>query len=313
MTEQPTALVHEQPKSERSPREETLASYRTQFATFLHERWDESKFGKFPMEKPTEDFVSLGAEGVTNGIHELNTERITPDNLRALTRVLDAMHTPSSEFQTWVRSTNAEIPTESWLHKDNPKFAQRGKEWWTDRLTELTKTINENKNLYNSIDPNFPLEEKLGEMIRNNFDLYPHTDGTIDKPALAADAVVIHGALYPATIRIHTHEHGVDFSVGGGDRAQGYGLRGHMIDWLVTSAAASPDHQLALIDEFLTLHPSDKDKRGLAMQLMYRSVMELPWFLKNNKPEEVKNLARLTYDIVKGNGVWAGVNTPLAA
>lgn len=66
-----------------------------------------------------------------------------------------------------------------------------------------------------------------------------------------------------------------------------------------------------MIKEFLARHPSDTDKRALAMHTLYRAVSEASWFAKS-KPAELSNLAKLSYDIMTGNGLWQGVNLPLA-
>ncbi len=89
-----------------------------------------------------------------------------------------------------------------------------------------------------------------------------------------------------------------------------------MIDWLVASAAASPDHQKALIDNFLeryqkTNDPYQKEKRGLAMHVMYRSISEGHWFAEHGKAAKAENLVKLASQIINGEGIWQGVNTDI--
>ncbi len=162
-------------------------------------------------------------------------------------------------------------------------------------------------------DGDFPAA--LESMISNNLKLFPHQNGEIDDPVLAGEMVVVHGTLYPDNIhtKLDPDSGQTHYTITGGDRSQGRGLRGQMIDWLVSSCASSPEHQEALINEFLKRYPGDKDRRGLAMHVMYRSIMEAPWFAANNKPEAARNLVGLARDIVKGNGVWRDVNTLLQA
>lgn len=333
---EPNVVLHYPTNPERKHFDETFYAYQTHVGEYLRNSWDAEKLGLNPLPgiigstkledgrhvvavRFRKNFEPLGLGGPAHGIHEMDTARITPDHLRKLVHVLDAMHTDAAAFQAWVRESGKDMPEESWLNAKNPGFAFRGKEWWIsptgsdDRIHELADRVRTNGQLYQTVDPAFDMESGIRDMIGNNIELYPHTDGSMDRPDLAADAVVVHGALYPDNIHMHKRNgSGVDFTVSGGDRAQGMGLRGQMIDWLVTSAAASPAHQEALISEYLTLHPSDKDRRALAMHVMYRSVMEAPWFARRGKLKEAGNLARLAYDIVRGNGIWSGVNTPLS-
>ncbi len=332
---EPNVIIHFPTSHEGRRYDATFYSYQADMGNFLKSRWNTERLGMNPLpgiigsrELPDgrhvtavrfrRNFEPLGAENRAVGIHKMNTSRIHPNELRHLVRVLNAMHVSASDFQQWARNTNVAFPKESWLNPQNNGYAFRGKEWWIsptgkdDRIHELSEIAKQMKAVFSNVDVTYDVAKGITSLIKNNIDLYPHQNGTVDNPRLAADAVVAHGTLYPDNIHIkHDPDGKIHFTVSGGDRAQGYGTRGQMIDWLVTSAAGSPPHQRAMIDEYLRLNPGDKDKRSLAMQLTYRSIMEIPWFVRHGKSTEANNLATLTLDILKGNGPWAGVNTPL--
>lgn len=192
----------------------------------------------------------------------------------------------------------------------------RGQEWWIntgapmDRLRELSEKVREMDKDFRRIDPEFNAEQSLEQMIRNNIALFPHQNGTIDNQDLVADTVITHGTVYPENIHQNIPRDGgkPTYTVFGGDRAH-VGLRGEMIDWLVAASAESAAHQNALLKEFMTLHPGEKDRRGLAMHVLYRSIHEASWFAKQT-PESYGNLVKLTHDILTNTGIWEGVNTP---
>lgn len=332
---EPNVVFHFPTHLESGRHDATFTSYQEAMGEYLRSRWDPDAYGMNPLpgvvgSKRLEDgryavavrfrrnFEPLGAENFATGIHVLNTNLISPTETRNLVQVLDAIHVDAKAFQTWIHNRNIRLPKESWLHPENAGYAFRGQEWWMsplgepDRLKELTNTAVSVEDLYKTIDPAFDVKTHIGTFIRNNISLFPHVNGSVDDPRLVGDAVVVHGSLCPDNIHIRRNVGGkINFTISGGDRAQGYGLRGQMIDWLVTSTAGSPEHQRALIDEFISLHPTEKDRRGLAMHVLYRSIMETPWFLRSGRLEEAKNLATLTHDIVTGTGVWTGTDKPL--
>jgi hypothetical protein len=247
----------------------------------------------------------------------LDAEQISTDETRQLVHVLDAIHPNANEFGAWMESQNVHVPKESLLDKDNPMMALRGQEWWVnpsapaDRLRELTVKAKALEKEFTAIDPTFKAEPALTQFIQNNLSILPHQNGTVDSSDVADHLRVVHGALYPGNInRSDTADRTKKyFTITGGDRSH-IGLAGESIDWLVASAAASPAHQEALISEFMKLHPDDTDKRGLAMHVLYRALSESTWHASHSPASDVRNLAKLSYDILSGNGVWSGVNTP---
>ncbi len=306
-----------------SPFSANFTAYRSEFSRFLSERWDEEKEGIFPLPEVTDSrrlddgryinvtryrpgLQGLGLGGPEAGVNRMDIGKLTPENLKQLVRVLDRMHVRTSEYMDWLNKENIILPDESWLHPRNPKRFLRGQEWWEERKKELGKWITDNKEIYQAIDGEFDFNKSLVEMIDNNKSLYPHVDGRIEDSSLVCETVVAHGTLYADQIHYTRDKDGrINFTVTGGDRAH-YGLRGEMIDWLVTAAASSPKHQLAMIEEFNRLHPDLKERRALAMHLMYRSIGAVGWYSRNNKPDEAKRLARLVHDILetKGEGEW---------
>lgn len=329
------ALVHYPTKPEREVKDTNFFAYQTFAGDYLKQIWDKDAHGVNPLPgiightqledgrhvvavRFRRDYEPLGFTSPETGIHLMDTSRLSPDESRQLVRVIDAIHVPSSDFREWVRNSDVPLPRKSWLHPDNPGYAFRGREWWIspdgkdDRLMELHGKLDQTIGLYSDIDPDFDVHGAMESMIRENIVLYPDKDGSVLRPELAAEGVVVHGALYPDNVHMNRTQEGLSFTVSGGDRAQGYGLRGQAIDWLVTSAAASPEIQEAMIDEFFTLHESDRDRRSLAMHVLYRSIMETEWLNTHGFAREAKNLSRLTFDILKGNGVWEGLNTPVA-
>lgn|GEM_PF-5370248 len=333
---EPNVIIHFPTSPENRRYDATFYSYQADMGNFLKSRWNTEKLGVNPLPgiigfrelsdgryvtavRFRRNFEPLGAENPSVGIHEMDTNRIHPNELRRLVRVLNAMHVSSADFQQWARNTNVAFPKESWLNPQNGGYAFRGKEWWisptkrNDRIHELPDTAKRMQSVFTGVDATYDVGKGITNLIKNNIDLYPHADGTVDNPRSAAEAVVSHGTLYPDNIHMKRDPDGnIQFTVSGGDRAQGYGTRGQMIDWLVTSAAGSPSHQRAMIDEYMRLNPGEKDKRSLAMHLTYRSIMEIPWFMQHGKTTHAENLAQLTLDILKGNGVWAGVTIPMA-
>lgn len=310
-----TDVVHFPTKKEDLRFDANLAAYRQHLGDYVSDHWDPKTNGPSPIPQVTNItqlpdgrivtteryrgyLRGLGKGSGALGIHELDTQRISTGELRHIVRAVDAMHPTSKDFYAWLQETNRILPTESLLHPDNPNNRLRGKEWWTKRIDELNDKIKFLEKDFVAIDPNFSPKEALSQMIQNNLDL-------------DAEQVVVHGALYPDNIQLSRDRDGKTggMTVMGGDRAH-IGVRGEMIDWLISASAESSLHQHALIDEFLLLHPDEKNKRGLAMHVLYRSLMEASWFQKS-KPEAFKNLIKLSYDIMNGNDVWKGVNEPL--
>lgn len=314
-----------------------LAAYRFALARFVAGKWDAIK-GQSPipvalvtglkdnrfvtLTEFRDGLVSLGEGGPARGIHELNLRELPIDEIPHLIDTLDTIHVSSNEFIRWVDKNKIEMPKTSWLHKGNPNSALRGQEWWInpdptkdDRLKELQRASNSSsvKEYYDNIFSGNSFPAVLENMIKANLPLYPHQNGAIDDSKLIGDLVVVHGTLNPGNIhkKLDPKSGQVFYTITGGDRSQLYGLRGQMIDWLVSACASSPEHQQVLINEFLRRYPDEKEKRGLAMHIMYRCIMEAPWFSEHGKMVEVGNLVRLANDIMTGKGVWKGVNTPL--
>jgi hypothetical protein len=330
-------VVHFPTRKENLPLDANLAAYKLHMGDFVFEHWKRNGLGNMPLVKvesvdTTQDgrYVTFakykpGLRGLGKGtgfigIQEMDTKRITPEETKRLVHVLDAIHPPTDVFNAWLDETKRSIPSESWISQQNPMVAMRGQEWWInetthkDRLTELSKKMTALESQYKAIDPAFVPATQLESFIRNNIQILPHQNGTVDDPSLAAEMVVAHGTIHPENVQQSTPRDGgtPNYTIVGGDRSHGMGVRGEMIDWLVASAAESPEHQNAMIEEFMKLYPSDKDKRGLAMQVLYRSIMSAPWFASQKKEAELGNVAKLTYDIMQGRGVWEGVHTPLA-
>lgn len=329
-----TDVVHLPTKIEPLRFDANLAAYKQQVGEYVSQHWDTVN-GPPPLTQvtavdqlPDGRYVTidryrpylrgLGKGSGTLGLHELDTERISLDDTRQLVHTLNAIHPPLSDFRSWMAEKGNTIQKESMLHPDNPLTALRGQEWWInpnarmDRLRELTTKAAALQKEFTDIDPAFKPGDALTQMIRNNIAVFPHQDGHTDSPEQAAHLAVVHGTLYPDNIhQSQTPDRSKTFfTVTGGDRAH-VGLAAESIDWLVTAAAASPAHQEALISEFLILHPSETDRRGLAMHVLYRTLSEAPWFA-HSKNNERQNLAQLAYDILRGNGVWRGVNTPVS-
>jgi hypothetical protein len=329
-----TDVVHV-PTQKESPirNDANLAAYKQYVGRFVYEHWDKSQ-GPPPIPEvtavdtlPNGQYVTmdryrpyLRGIGKGNGsmaLHVLDAEQISTDETRQLVHVLDAIHPNANEFGAWMESQNVHVPKESLLDKDNPMMALRGQEWWVnpsapaDRLRELTVKAKALEKEFTAIDPTFKAEPALTQFIQNNLSILPHQNGTVDSSDVADHLRVVHGALYPGNInRSDTADRTKKyFTITGGDRSH-IGLAGESIDWLVASAAASPAHQEALISEFMKLHPDDTDKRGLAMHVLYRALSESTWHASHSPASDVRNLAKLSYDILSGNGVWSGVNTP---
>lgn len=280
----------------------------------------------------------LGTGHPEAGIHELDLQKLPPEEIPRLLRVLDAIHVSSDQFRTWADSEGIYIPAESWLSPNNPRCALRGQEWWInpdgakdDRLKELTRLAELNpptgavdrfpelRNLYAKYFPENDYQQLLKQMIEANLPLYPHQNGNVDDRNLVGETVVVHGILNPNNIhkKLNPLTGSVDYTITGGDRAQLFGLRGQEIDWLVAASAASPDYQNRLLDEFLKLQKNrgrnyNKELRGLAMHVMYRSISEAHWFAEHGKMAEAENLVKLASQIIKGEGRWEGVNTTLS-
>lgn len=309
-------------KKESLPYDANVAAYRSLMGDYIHQHLDKRSGATNPfpetigIEKLADGrFVSseryrpylrgIGKGSGVLGINELDTRRISPDQLRELVHVLAAAHPTSKDFYEWIEKSGNQIPKESFLHPENPLHALRGQEWWVERVPELKTKTQILKKEYAAIDPAFDVDKALEAMIANNLSIFPHQNGVLDPNQEQGNFVVTHGTLYPDNIHTNSDREGnVRYTITGGDRAQGMGMPGQMIDWLVAASAESPTHQHALLDEFIKLYPDQKNRRGLAMHVLYRSIMEAGWFAQTKKPEAVKNLAHLSYDILKGNGVW---------
>lgn len=309
-----TDVIHFPTKKDTMRFDATLASYRELVGDYVYEHWNPKIDGPAPFPKATTTQLSdgtyvtsekyrgylrgIGKGSGALGIHELDTQRISVAELRHIVRVIDAAHPSRDSFFSWAKEYDRSIPSESLLHPDNPNTLLRGKEWWTKRIDELDGKIKFMEKDFKAIDPNFSSKKALTSMITNNLNL-------------DAEQIIVHGALYPDNVQLARDRDGntSGVTIMGGDRAH-IGVRGELVDWLVSASANSPAHQNAIIDEFLTLHPGEKEKRGLAMHILYRSIMEASWFQKS-KPDAYKNLIKLSYDIMNGNSVWKGVNEPL--
>lgn len=286
----------------------TLATYRQDLGDYVFQHWNSNTDGPAPIPQVTSVSTLPDGRVVTTekyrgylrgigkgsgalGIHEMDTKRITTDELRHIVRAIDTMHPTASEFYTWVTEQSRTLPTESLLHPNNPQNELRGASWWQDRIGELTKKLKPMEKDFRALDPNFDVTASLTQMIQQNQDLN-------------AEKVVAHGTLYPDNIQLSRDRDGSTsgMTIVGGDRAH-IGVRGEMIDWLITAAAESPAHQNAMIEEFIKLHPGEADRRGLAMHTLYRAISEASWF-SAKKPLEYNNLVKLSYDILNGNGVW---------
>lgn len=330
-----TDVVHFPTSTEELRFDANLAAYKQHLGDYVSSHW--SQEGMSPIPKATNFTTLPDGRYVTSeeyrgytkgigkgpgalGIHELDIQHNTPDDMRSIVRTLSSATPSSADFYSWVRENNRVLPKESLLNPDNPRTALRGQEWWSSsdttqetRSQELAKQLKPLEKDFRAIDPAMDPHQKIATLIENNAQIFLHQNGKAERPELVAEPVIVHGALYPDNIQL-SRQRGAqnpDVTILGGDRAH-QGVRGEMIDWLVTAAAESPMHQKAMIEEFLTLHPSESDRRGLAMHVLYRSLKEAPWFAKH-KPVAYQNLIKLSYDILEGNGVWNGVNTPYSA
>ncbi len=327
-------VVHFPTKKEEAPFDVNLATYKLFVGNYVSDHWNAKENGPPPIPEVKQIdnlddgrvvtvsryrpyLRGLGKGAGLLGIKEMDTKRISPEELKHVVQVLDAIHPTVSDFRAWTEKNGQSLPGSSWLSDKNSMTAARGQEWWinpdapTDRLRELSEKVRDMDKDFRRIDPEFNAEQSLEQMIRNNIALFPHQNGTIDNPDLAADTVITHGTIYPENIHQNIPRDGgkPTYTVFGGDRAH-VGLRGEMIDWLVAASAESPAHQHALLKEFMTLHPGEKDRRGLAMHVLYRSIHEASWFAKQNA-ESYGNLVKITHDILTSKGVWESVNTPL--
>lgn len=310
-----------------------------------------------------DNYQNLGLGDPESAIHELDIHQLPVEGIPKLLDDLEKVYIRSSEitnpdgtftqeFSDWLNQKGYELP-DSWLkpartddEKKTNKSCLRGKGWWInpevgdDRLRELDRLAKGDignykpedaakiRELYHEFFPEEDFSTYLETMIRNNLSLYPQQNGTIDDKKLVGELVVTHGTLYPGQIhqRLDPKNGEVERMITGGDRAQLFGLRGQMIDWLVSACAASPKHQKALIKAFLSKYDLGgmidqdlrakglKERRGLAMHVMYRCISEIPWYVAKNKLNEARNLVRLVRDIVTGNGefwsgAWEGVQT----
>src|SRR3989338_9247330 len=299
---------------------------------------------------------SLGAGGPEKGIHLANPHEYpdSPEGMRILFDYLEAAHPTTNEFAEWENVNQIDIPN-SWLKEGNEGCNFRGGEWWYnrerdfdefkssdkrwgDRLEELTDKMTDNpevKVLYDELaesikggDPEFSFTEALEEMIKNNLPLYRFKNGKTelnvgehliekDENLLAATRVT-HGTLFPRNIHKSRNPQSgeTEYTLTSGDRAQRKGLSGQIYDASIAGLALDRKRQQLVTDEFLRRHPEEKERRGLAMHTLYRSIMETKWFVENGEKEAASNLIKLTADILRGkgaewNGVWDGVNKPM--
>lgn len=299
-------------------------------------------------------YESIGKGGPTNAVHEIDISKIRTDEaINALFEALDAIHVKSSEFQDWIKENNIKIPKESWHSEENEFCALRGEGWWInpdrnkdDRLKELTRLAElvapkegkdnfiELRKYYNQYFDGKNFTGELEKMIRNNLPLYLHQDGTATgkNPKLLGEQVVAHGLISPSNMHLKKVDGTTQVMITGGDRSQLFGLRGQMVDWLIASCAASaddPDGEIMnkLINGFLNRYqskddPYQKEKRGLAMHVMYRAISEAHWYveqsikledasLKQSYTESAGRLVKLASEIIYGEGVWKDVDKPL--
>ncbi len=330
---EPNLFIHFPTNKENPHFGANFYSFQSHVGEYLRHHWDTETNGLNPLQgvvgsmrledgryvtaaRFRKGYEPLGVPG-PNGVHELDTSKIKPGELRYVVRVLDAMHVPSRDFAEWLNGSKIRIPPESWMNRDNPQLALRGQEWWIapsgidDRLHELSRHALIHQDMFRAIDADFRPAKPIESFIRNNIGILPHVNGTIDRPDISPTIVVAHGALHPKNVHIKRTPEGVNVTVSGGDRAHGMGVAAESVDWLVTAVSGSPAHQEAIISEFLKLHPKDSDRRALAMQVLYRSLLEATWFDEHGKMREASNAIRMSYDILNGRGVWKGVNTPV--
>lgn len=299
---------------------------------------------------------SLGAGGPEKGIHLASNNEYPDSEMgiRNLFDHLEIAHPTTDEFAEWEMKNGIEIP-DSWLKEGDSGCNFRGHEWWYnperefdefradgrrwgDRLEELTDKIKDNlqvKALYDEFeegvkknDPEFSFTKALEKMIENNLLLYRFKNGgteiTVgdhivkkDEKLLAATRIT-HGTLFPRNISksINPQTGETEYTITSGDRAQRRGLSGQIYDASIVGLALDKKRQEFVIAEFLRRHPDEKERRGLAMHTLYRSMMETKWLAEKGEIEAAKNLIKLTADILRGNGndwngAWDGVNKPM--
>lgn len=288
----------------------------------------------------------LGKGGPDNGEHELDLARFPKEMIQKLVAFLDEISLPSEEYAAWLAGQGVHTPENSWHRKGQKKCALRGKGWWYnearksasedgireivyddkgkiknkygDRLGELQVKVLESgamSEFYKKYLGDMDFSVALKNMINNNLALYRNQDGSYDEKdkQLLGESVVTHGTLNPDNIVIGRDG---QIRIMGGDRSQLYGLRGQQVDWLISACAASPEYQNAFIEAFLDLQKQknrdlNKEKRGLAMHVMYRAISDGRWFADKGRKDLADNLAKLVCDILQGNGIWKGVDTPL--
>ena len=316
-----------------------LAGWRGSVAKVAAEGWKTEKFGEFPIPianrvKEIDDgyavftdyfpgFVSLGKDGPKWVIHQLDTSKVTPDDLRRVVRILDAIH-PTTK--TYLEKRGQEAPIESWANEKNPQCGLRGREWFinektnNDRLHELWGKIDAAPEIFSAVDPEFDFKKGLETFIRNNLPLYRKQDGTIDDPAdekYLGEDVVAHGTIFADNMGIKRDSKGkLHLGLFGGDRMQLIARRGQMIDAMVSGCANNSDYQDVIIEEFRTIQVEkgrdvEKEMRAAGMHINYRCLSEIPEYVKAGKIREAQNLARLSLKIMKGEGIWKGVNTDI--
>lgn len=292
-------------------------------------------------------YESLGSGEPDWAVHEADLKKLpNADHEAGWDNLLDALDSTAVPTEEFLGSDEYKNIPDSWLKEGNAQCALRNHEWWynpartyedentkyKDRLWELTEAIN-NPLVKDIYEQEFGSTEEaarlLKKMIFNNLPLYRYQNGTTKKEIngvmvekdekLLGKSVVTLGTIYPGQVHksIDAETGMAVYMFTGGDRAQLYGLRGQMIDWLVSSCAKSPAHQKALIRAFMRKYGSDpREMRGLAMHVMYRCISEAVHFGKKGETEEAGNLVELTKAIMTGDGsewdgAWDGVNTSM--
>lgn len=154
-------------------------------------------------------------------------------------------------------------------------------------------------------------------IIKANSLLYPKVDGTIVDQKCVGETVVANGIVNPNNVCSSSDpETGeINITLTSGDRSQLMSPRGQEVDWIIAAVASDPDEQMAIVDEFMNFQREqkcdyNKELRGLAMHVMYRSISEAHWFAEHGhgKMTEAENLVKLASQIIKGEGRWEGVN-----
>lgn len=298
-------------------------------------------------------YTSLGRENPYVGFRELDTDQFKAGDIKHLLEILDQVHVPTKKYLEWAEKTGVNAPKVSWQNPENKKCALRGQEWWynqiydadrqwndikdpRDRLEELTMWMFEKngyqfkredgkgKTVYQEFFSDVagtPMKDEdikklLTDFIKTNYSIFPLQNGKLYDEEMA---VVTHGTMFPDNIHKKIGANSPEYMITGGDRSQLVGYRAQMVDGLIAGSASHQEYMETFIKEFLAMQDRpgrnlEKERRALAMHVLYRSVSFINWHAERGNTQAVENLIKLTHDILTGTGeFWQGVDKPMVS